>query len=311
MAGTPAWTLGRTIGSMTTSEHGLPSALAAHDGEQVEVNGRYEMFHQGRYRVMGPDGPTHWLCTIELDGGGSLRIGGRRDTEREALVGRPVTARGRLLVRPSGAPPHVAQMEPAPTLVEATVTADGELPLYDTVPTGVGGRREVVEVLTTHLAMHGDRSPELPPAPDGVRVVRASPPGVRFYRFLYDAVGAPWHWYDRKRWTDAELAVVVDDPAVEIHAAWRHGTPAGYVELDRRTAGQCEVAYFGLVPEAIGGGLGTWLLRWAVREAWRDESLARLWVHTCTLDHPSAQAVYEKVGFRPYAHERHRQYVVR
>lgn len=183
-------------------------------------------------------------------------------------------------------------------------------PLYDTTPAGLVGRREIVEVITTHLEMFHAPTAELPPSPDGVRVVRAAPPGVRFYRFLYDGVGAPWHWYDRKRWTDAALAAVVDHPQVEVHVAWRHGAPAGYVELDRRTAGQCEVTYFGLFPEAIGGGLGTWLLRWGVREAWRDPALTRLWVHTCSLDHPSALGVYQKVGFEAFAQETHRQYIV-
>jgi GNAT superfamily N-acetyltransferase len=296
---------------MSARELRLPPELVARDGEVVEVTGRYEMFHQGRYKVLGPHGVSHWLCAIVLDGGGSLRIGGRADDERETLVGRVVRARGTLVVAPPGAPPHVAQMEPAPTLVDAEVTAHGEVPLFDTVPAGVSGARAIVEVLTTHLQMLGNYQPELAPAPEGVKVVRASPPGVRFYRYLYDAVGAPWHWYDRKRWSDEQLAAVVDDPETEVHVAWRNGVPAGYVELDRRTAGQCEVAYFGLVPEAIGGGLGTWFLRWAIREAWRDEKLERLWVHTCTLDHPSALGVYQKCGFHAYAHERHRQYVVR
>jgi GNAT superfamily N-acetyltransferase len=186
-----------------------------------------------------------------------------------------------------------------------------ELKIYDGVPDGLIGRRALVEVATTSLEMFRDPGGELPPAPDGVRVVRAAPPGVRFYRFLYDGVGAPWHWYDRKRWDDATLAATVDDPAVEVHVLWRRGAPAGYVELDRRVAALCEVAYFGLFPEAIGGGLGTWFLRWAVREAWREPALDRLWVHTCTLDHPSALGVYRKVGFEPYAEERHRQFIVR
>jgi GNAT superfamily N-acetyltransferase len=185
-----------------------------------------------------------------------------------------------------------------------------EPPLFDTVPAGLVGERRIVDVVTTHLQMLG--APADPPgqAADDVRVVRADPPGVRFYRYLYDAVGAPWHWYDRKRQGDAQLAAVVDDPQVEVHVAYRRGTPAGYVELDRRDRGQCEIAYFGLVPEVIGRGLGVWLLRWGVHQAWRDPDLERLWVHTCTLDHPSALPVYQKVGFVPYAHERHRQYIV-
>lgn len=295
---------------MSRAEPRLPPDLVARDGEVVEVTGRYEMFHQGRYKVMGPEGVSHWLCTIELDGGGSLRIGGRGDAEREAMVGRTVTARGTLLVSPARQPPHVAQMEPAPALVDAVVAPFGEVPLYDPVPAIMVGTKQIVEVMTTHLQMWGNHGQELAPAPDGVKVVHAKPPGVRFYRYLYDGVGAPWHWYDRKRWSDEQLAAVVDDPKIDVHVAWRNGVPCGYVELDRREAGHCEIAYFGLFPEAIGGGLGTWLLRWTIREAWKDETLERLWVHTCSLDHPSALGVYQKCGFHAFAHERHRQYIV-
>ncbi len=290
---------------------GLSPALAARDGHEVTVTGRFEMTDLGRHRVPGPDGPTSWLCSIELDDGGALRLGGRRDGERLALVGRAVTARGRLVLAPGRAPPHVAQPDPAPTLLEPRLAARGELPLYDPVPVGTRGARDVVEVLVTYLEMHAPPAAELAAAPAGVRVERAAPPGVRFYRYLYDAVGAPWHWYDRKRWSDDAIHETVDDPAVEIHVLWRRGVPVGYVELDRRAAGACEVAYFGLVPEAIGGGLGAWFLGWSVRAAWRDPGLARLWVHTCTLDHPRALPAYRGAGFHPYRHERHRQYVVR
>jgi GNAT superfamily N-acetyltransferase len=74
---------------------------------------------------------------------------------------------------------------------------------------------------------------------------------------------------------------------------------AGLLELDFREAGQCEIAFFGLIPSAIGKGLGSFLMREAIARAWR-EPIKRLWVHTCTLDHPSALAFYRRQGFRPY-----------
>jgi GNAT superfamily N-acetyltransferase len=73
------------------------------------------------------------------------------------------------------------------------------------------------------------------------------------------------------------------------------GVPAGYAELDGRVEGEIELAYFGLVPDFIGQRLGPWLLDWAVRRAWIGAR--RVWVHTCTLDHPGALAMYERAGF--------------
>ena len=38
-------------------------------------------------------------------------------------------------------------------------------------------------------------------APPSVRhaVMRAAKPPPHYYRYLYDAVGGPWNWVDRKR----------------------------------------------------------------------------------------------------------------
>jgi GNAT superfamily N-acetyltransferase len=63
-----------------------------------------------------------------------------------------------------------------------------------------------------------------------------------------------------------------------------------------------EIAYFGLLPRAIGQGLGKHLLSCAVRDAWALEP-ARVWLHTCTLDHPHALPNYRMRGFAPYKTE--------
>ena len=88
------------------------------------------------------------------------------------------------------------------------------------------------------------------------RIVRLERPSVRFYRYLYATVGEGWFWELRKRFDDAELAAIVHDPRVELYLLTEAGTPAGYGEIDRRVANEAEIAYFGLVPEAVGRGLG-------------------------------------------------------
>ena len=102
------------------------------------------------------------------------------------------------------------------------------------------------------------------------------------------------------RWlSDAELAAVLDDPRVEVNVLWVGGAPAGYAELDRRAPPDIELAYFGLMPEFIGQGLGAYLLDWAIHHAWRSRP-RRLWLHTCDLDHPRALDFYQSLGFRIY-----------
>jgi GNAT superfamily N-acetyltransferase len=156
----------------------------------------------------------------------------------------------------------------------------------------------------TYLEMHAPPAWLAQGAPrpprDALRVVRAVRPTAAFYRFLYGTVGGPWTWVDRKKLADDALLAIVQDPRVEVHVLHDDGVPAGYVELDARAEPEIEVAYFGLVPERIGQGLGSYLLRWAVARAW-ERSPTRLWVHTCTLDHPGALPLYERVGFTRYA----------
>jgi GNAT superfamily N-acetyltransferase len=157
-----------------------------------------------------------------------------------------------------------------------------------------------IETLVTFLEMtEPPRRAPLPPPSAGIEVRRALRPTVSFYRYLYDAIGKDWTWYERKLLGDAELAAIIHDPGVEVNVLWFDGVPAGLAELDRRDLPDVELAYFGIVPEFIGQGLGRFLLDWAIHHAWRARP-RRFWVHTCDLDHPRALEVYQKAGFRIY-----------
>ena len=138
--------------------------------------------------------------------------------------------------------------------------------------------------------------------PSGVALMRAGDPGAEFYRYLYNRVGEDWLWYERRAMTDEALDAIVSDERVEIYVLYRNGAPVGFAELDRRQAGEIELAYFGLMPDAIGQGLGVWLLHEAIDIAWSHEP-ERLWLHTCTLDHPRALSLYQRAGFTPYRQE--------
>ena len=121
------------------------------------------------------------------------------------------------------------------------------------------------------------------------------------YRQLFREVGAPWLWASRLAMTDAALDAILQSPDVEVHAvARRDGTAVGILELDFREAGQCEIAFFGLVPALTGKGFGKWLMAQALNLAWR-KGIDRVWLHSCTLDHPNAVGFYESQGFKIYA----------
>jgi len=160
-----------------------------------------------------------------------------------------------------------------------------------------------IETVVTHLEMHAPPAhAAIAPPRDELAIVRAAPPTVRFYRFLYDGVGDPWLWTDRKKLDDGALAAIVCDPAVEVWVLWAAGAPAGYAELDRRAPPDIELAYFGLLPEFTGRRLGAYLLDQTIRRAW-SYAPERFWVHTQTLDHPAALPLYQKLGFVPFKTE--------
>ena len=152
------------------------------------------------------------------------------------------------------------------------------------------------EYKTTYLQMFSHVKRTVPPPREGLTVVQAKNPTVAYYRFLYDAVGGPWNWRSRKRLSDAELAAVIGHPQDEVHVLYVDGVPAGFCEFDRRVAAEVEIVQFGLSPEFIGQGLGKYFLQWAIDKAWSDQP-KRLWLHTCTHDHPIALPTYLKAGF--------------
>lgn len=156
-----------------------------------------------------------------------------------------------------------------------------------------------IEVVITMLEMTqrpANRSIAKPPAK--LAILRAEKPPIRFFRYLYDNVGDPWFWYYRRYMSDGEIAAIVHDPKVEIYVFYVEGSPAGYVEIDRRDPTAANINHFGLMSEYIGRGLGPFLLNFAIETAWASDP-PKVTIDTCTLDHPSALPMYQKYGFQP------------
>jgi GNAT superfamily N-acetyltransferase len=155
-----------------------------------------------------------------------------------------------------------------------------------------------VAVTVSFLRMDAPPAEAAPALPPGVTVVPVARCSVPFYRYLYDTVGADYLWWLRRTAPDAELARLLAHPLVSIHVAYAEGEPAGFFELDARGKPTVNLSYFGLMPRAIGHGLGAAFLRRAVDEAWSRGARA-VTVNTCTADHPRALPAYLRAGFRP------------
>ena len=136
----------------------------------------------------------------------------------------------------------------------------------------------------------------------GLAIKQVDLPSPEFNRFLYAAVGGDWYWTERLPWTYQQWLEWVDRSAMQTWVAYISGTPAGYFELEGPVEGNVEIVSFGLLPSFIGKGLGGNLLTVAIEKAW-NMGASRVWLHTCTLDHPSALANYSARGFRIYREE--------
>ncbi|MDY0167616.1 MAG: GNAT family N-acetyltransferase [Thermoguttaceae bacterium] len=160
----------------------------------------------------------------------------------------------------------------------------------------------LIDVTVYYLEMLAPLSQTVAAPRNCPMVLYAQKPTVPYYRFLYNTVGQEYQWFGRRKLSDVELADIIGDPRNELYVLHVDGTPAGFAELDRRQPDEIELVQFGLMPEIIGQGFGKWFLQWIIDRAWSYQP-RRIWLHTCTLDHPAALPLYNKAGFVQYRQE--------
>lgn len=123
-----------------------------------------------------------------------------------------------------------------------------------------------------------------------------------FNRYLYGWVGQHWNWYMKSDWSLEQWRRHTERPEHRIWLLLVKGSPAGYVEMELQAGNQVEFISVGLGKAFIGMGLGGPMLSEAVKVAfdWHDENgqrPERVWLHTCSDDHPGALANYQARGF--------------
>ena len=162
-----------------------------------------------------------------------------------------------------------------------------------------------VEVTRTYLQLErpGDLNPARLEDPR-IRIDQVVECPPSFFRYLYGEVGRFYHWIDRLPWTDEQIRAHVARPEITLWVMFSEDAPAGYFELEKHDDGSTEVAYFGLMQEFLGRGLGKHLLTEAVERAWSGGA-NRVWLHTCTLDDPAAMPNYVKRGFVAFNQEKY------
>jgi GNAT superfamily N-acetyltransferase len=163
---------------------------------------------------------------------------------------------------------------------------------YSDVPAGK------IAAVVTHLEMTA--RPAIPVDPSGAwSLRRVEQPDLAWYRDLYRRIGEEWLWFSRIRATDEKLAARLHHPLVETYALVADGSDEGLLELDYREAGVGEIGMFGVTAPLVRSGAGRWLMHHALELAW-SQPIKRLWLHTCSFDHPAALPFYLRAGFRPF-----------
>lgn len=158
-------------------------------------------------------------------------------------------------------------------------------------------------VTVTYIEMR-DRSAHAPADVDddapALTMTRVDPPDPELNRRYYADVGAGYNWTDRADWSTAAWHRLAYAEGYQTWIATSDGEAIGYVELDGSQPTDVEIAYFGLLPRAVGRGLGRRFLDAAIDAAWAMPDAERVWLHTCTDDHPRALPNYLAAGFTVY-----------
>jgi GNAT superfamily N-acetyltransferase len=160
---------------------------------------------------------------------------------------------------------------------------------------------DVIPVTVTFLEMTAPPANYAhPPMNRQIALLKTRNMPLHFYRYLIDRVGRKWHWVNALRLDDEELAAGIHEPGRDIRVLYLDGAPAGFFDIKTHLPEETEIAYFGMMEHATGQGLGRWFLGAAIEAAWATNP-RRVSVQTCTLDHPAALSLYQKLGFSPIA----------
>ena len=127
-------------------------------------------------------------------------------------------------------------------------------------------------------------------------------------KFFYKQIGKKHQWIDRLVWQDKDWIKHVSNENLKTYILKEDEELVGFFELifDKN---ECEIAYFGILEEYIGKSLGGYLLSEAIKIAF-EKKMKRIWVHTCSLDHPNAFLNYKARGMKIFKTEELKRKVV-
>ena len=135
---------------------------------------------------------------------------------------------------------------------------------------------------------------------DNFTIKEASKNNFDLNKFFYKQIGKKHQWVDRLIWQDKNWMDYISNKNLKTFILQKNNEYIGYFELIFHK-NDCEIAYFGILEEHIGRGYGGFLLSEALKIGLKNAN--RVWVHTCTLDHPNAIENYKSRGMKIFKTE--------
>ena len=130
-----------------------------------------------------------------------------------------------------------------------------------------------------------------------------NPKDFQLNKFFYKNIGKNCQWVDRLVWTDLDWTKYISDEKLFTYILKNKGEIAGYFELlFNKDAREVEIVYLGILEEYFGKKLGGYLLSEAIKFSFKL-GCARVWVHTCSLDHKNALHNYQSRGMKIFKSE--------
>ena len=134
-------------------------------------------------------------------------------------------------------------------------------------------------------------------------LIKKIKPDFQLNKFFYKQVGKKHRWIDRLSWTDEKWINFISNKNLETYVISELEDLIGFFELlYNPNLNETEISYFGLLEEYIGKGIGGYALSEAIKKAF-EKNIKRVWLHTCTLDHPNALKNYIARGMRVFRKE--------
>ena len=134
-------------------------------------------------------------------------------------------------------------------------------------------------------------------------LVKKINPDFQLNKFFYKQVGKKHRWLDRLNWSDEKWINYISNKNLDTYIISDSENLVGFFELlNNPHLSETEISYFGLLEEYIGRGIGGYALSVAIRKSF-EKDIKRVWLHTCTLDHPNALKNYIARGMRVFRKE--------